>query len=160
MIYANLEVFVREDVLGSKKDEEEEEDIDSDTDGDGREVEERTEKEESEEEEVDDGDEEGSEEEERDNDERDEDKNEGVEPFWGFVLKARDFVDEDMEDRLDKYVRKETKRILKEKEEEEMEMDMDDEDHPQNSGEMIRDVLDIVDDFEQSGPCCIKTCSR
>ena len=34
-------------------------------------------------------------------------------PFWGFVLKARDFVDEDMEDRLDKYVRKEKKRIVK-----------------------------------------------
>ena len=152
-VYASLEVFVKEEVFGSKKDEEEEEDNDSDT-----------EEEESEEEEVDDGDEseeEGSEEEEEsDNNERDEEKNEGVEPFWDFVFKARDFVDEDMEDRLDKYVHKETKRILKEKEEEEMEMDMDDEDHPQNSGEMIRDVMDIVDDFEQSGSCCFEACSR
>ena len=41
-----------------------------------------------------------------------------------------------------------------------MEMDMDDEDHPQNSGEMISDVMDIVDDFEQSGSCCFEACSR
>ena len=159
-VYASLEVFVKEEVFGSKNDEEEEEDNDSDTDGDGSEVEEEegTEEEESEEEEVDDGDEEGSEEEE--NEEGEEDENVGLEPFWGFVFKARDFVDEDMEDRLDKYVRKETKRIIKEKEEEEIEMYIDDEDQPETTGEMITDVMDITDDFEQSGSCCFEACSR
>ena len=159
-VYASLEVFVKEEVFGSKKDEEEEEDNDSDTDGDGSEVEEEegTEEEESEEEEVDDGDEEGSEEEE--NEEGEEDENVGLEPFWGFVFKARDFVDEDMEDRLDKYVRKETKRIIKEKEEEEIEMYIDDEDQPETTGEMITDVMDITDDFEQTGSCCFEACSR
>jgi hypothetical protein len=161
-VYASSEVFVKEEVFGLKKDEEEEEDNDSDTEEEESEMEERTEKDESEgeESEKEESEDEESEEEESDNDEREEDKNEGVEPFWDFVFKARDFVDEDMEDRLDKYVRKETKRILKEKEEEEMDMDMDDEDHPQNSGEMIRDVMDIVDDFEQSGSCCFEACSR
>jgi hypothetical protein len=51
--------------------------------------------------------------EENEQDEGEQDDNIELEPFWGFVFKARDFVDEDMEDRLDKYVRKETKRILK-----------------------------------------------
>ena len=141
-VYASLEVFVKEEVFVSEKDN------DSDTDGDGREVEERTEKEESEEEE--------SEKEESEEEESEEE----VEPFWDFVFKARDFVDEDMEDRLDKYVRKEKKRILKEKEEEEMEMDMDDEDYPKDNGEIMIDVMDIVNDFEQSGSCCFEACSR
>ena len=151
-VYASLEAFVKEEVFVSEKDN------DSDTDGDGREVEERTEKEESEEEESEkeESEEKGSEEEESEEEESEEE----VEPFWDFVFKARDFVDEDMEDRLDKYVRKETKRILKEKEEEEMEMDMDDEDYPKDNGEMMRDVMDIVNDFEQSGSCCFEFCSR
>ena len=37
---------------------------------------------------------------------------------------------------------------------------MEDEDQPENIGEMIKDLLDITDDFEQSGPCCFETCSR
>ena len=151
-VYASLEAFVKEEVFVSEKDN------DSDTDGDGREVEERIEKEESDEEESEkeESEEKGSEEKES----QEEESEEEVEPFWDFVFKARDFVDEDMEDRLDKYVRKETKRILKEKEEEEMEMDMDDEDYPKDNGEMMRDVMDIVNDFEQSGSCCFEFCSR
>ena len=78
----------------------------------------------------------------------------------GFVFKAREYVDDELEDTIDKHVRKETKRILKEKEEEEIEMYIDDEDQPETSGEMIKDVLDIVDDFEQSGSCCFETCPR
>ena len=137
-MYASLKVFVGKKVFGIKKDEKEEEDIESDTEEEVSEVdeevssedEEGTEEEESEEEEGDDGDEEGSEEEESeeeesgeeesDDDESDEDKNEGVEPFWDFVFKAREYVDDELEDTIDKHVRKETKRILKEKEEEEI----------------------------------------
>ena len=37
---------------------------------------------------------------------------------------------------------------------------MEDEDQPENIGEMIKDLLDITDDFEQSGPCCFEMCSR
>jgi hypothetical protein len=171
-VYASLEVFVKKEVFGIRKEEEEEEDNYSDTEEEASEVEEEvssedeegTEEEESEEEEGDDGDEEGEEEEsgeeESDDDESDEDKNEGVEPFWDFVFKARENVDDELEDTIDKHVRKETKRILKEKEEEEIEMYIDDEDQPETSGEMIKDVLDIVDDFEQSGSCCFETCPR
>ena len=61
-------------------------------------------------------------------------------------------MDDELEDIIDKYVRKETKRILKEREKDEMEMDIDPEDHPQNSGEMFKDVLDITNEFEHSGP--------
>ena len=39
-------------------------------------------------------------------------------------------------------------------------MYIDDEDQPETNGEMIKDVLDIVDDFEQSGSCCFETCPR
>jgi hypothetical protein len=108
-VYASLEVFVLK-----------EEDIDSDTDGDESEVdeEEGTEEEESEGEEVHNEDEEGSEEEEvdhgdeegSDEDEGEEDENVGLEPFWDFVFKARAFVDENMEYRLDIYFRKERKK--------------------------------------------------
>ena len=83
-----------------------------------------------------------------------------MEPFWDFVFKAREIVDDELEDIIDKYVRKETKRILKEKEKDEMEIDMDPEDHPQNSGELIKDVLDITNEFEHSGPCCFNMCSK
>ena len=41
-----------------------------------------------------------------------------------------------------------------------MEMDMDPEVHPQTRGEMIKDVLDITNGFEHSGPCCFNTCSK
>ena len=149
--------MVKEEVFGLKKDEEEEEDVYSDTDGDESEVEKEvgTEEEESEEEELNHGDEEGSEEE-----ESEEQEDGGLGPFWGFVFKARDVVDDDTEDIIDEYVSKETKRTLKEKEEEEIEMYMDDEDQPETIGEMIKDVLDITDEFEQSGSCCFETCSR
>ena len=66
-------------------------------------------------------------------------------------FKAREYVDDELEDKIDKHVRKETKRILKEKEKEEIEMDMDDEDQAKTTGEMIKDVMDITDEFEQSG---------
>ena len=59
----------------------------------------------------------------------------------------------DIEDIMDEYVSKETKRGLKEKEEEVIEMYMDDEDQPETIGETIKEVFDITDDFEQSGPC-------
>jgi hypothetical protein len=39
-------------------------------------------------------------------------------------------------------------------------MYIDNEDQPETNGEMIKDVLDITDEFEQSGPCCFETCSR
>ena len=83
-----------------------------------------------------------------------------MKPFWDFVFKAREYVDDELEDKIDEHVRKETKRILKEREKEEIEMDMDDEDHPKTTGEMIRDVMDITDEFEQSGSCCFETCPR
>ena len=41
-----------------------------------------------------------------------------------------------------------------------MEMDVDPEDQPQTIGEMFKDVLDITDQFEHSGACCFKTCSK
>jgi hypothetical protein len=69
---------------------------------------------------------------------------------------ARDVVDDDIEDIMDEYVSKEIKRVLKEKEKEEMEMDVDPEGQPQNIGEMIKDILDITDEFEHSGSCCFK----
>ena len=160
-VYASLEVFVKEEVFGLKKDEEEDEtDEEADSDND----EEGIEEDESEEEEVDDeaDDEEESEEDDEgsEKEESEEEKEGGVEPFWDFVFKAREIVDDELEDIIDKYVRKETKRILKEREKDEMEMDMDPEDHPQNSGEMIKDVLDITNEFEHSGPCCFNMCSK
>ena len=84
----------------------------------------------------------------------------GLEPFWDFVFKVREIVDDELEDIIDKYVRKETKRVLKEREKEEMEMDVDSEDQPQNNGEMFKDVLDITNEFEHSGPCCFNMCSK
>ena len=160
-VYASLEVFVKEEVFGLKKDEEEDEtDEEADSDNDEEEIEE----DESEEEEVDDeaDDEEESEEDDEgsEKEESEEEKEGGVEPFWDFVFKAREIVDDELEDIIDKYVCKETKRILKEREKDEMEMDMDPEDHPQNSGEMIKDVLDITNEFEHSGPCCFNMCSK
>ena len=148
-VYASLEMFVKEEVFGLKKDELEEEDNDSDT--------EEEEEESEEEEEVDD-------EEERDEEAEENEKEEslelGVEPFWDFVFKAREVVDDELEDKIDKYVRKEAKRILKEKEKDEMDMDTDPEDHPRTRGEMIKDVLDITNEFQHSGPCCFNTCSK
>ena len=35
-------------------------------------------------------------------------------------------------------------------------MDVDPEDQPEIIGEIIRDVLDITDAFEQSGTCCFE----
>ena len=156
-VYASLEMFVKEEVFGLKNDELEEEDIDSDTEEEENE-EEEIEEEESEEEEVDDDEEER--EKEPEESEKEESVGLGLEPFWDFVFKAREIVDDELEDKIDKYVRKETKRILKEKEKDEMEMDMDPEDHPRNSGEMFKDVLDITNEFEHSGPCCFNTCSK
>ena len=37
---------------------------------------------------------------------------------------------------------------------------MDVEDQTETTGEMIKDVLNIVDDFEQSDSCYFETCSR
>ena len=160
-VYASLAVFVKEEVFGLKKDEEEDE---TDEEADSENDEEEIEEDESEEEEVDDeaDDEEESEEDDEgsEKEESEEEKEGGVEPFWDFVFKAREIVDDELEDIIDKYVRKETKRILKEREKDEMEMDMDPEDHPQNSGEMIKDVLDITNEFEHSGPCCFNMCSK
>jgi len=137
-VYASLEMFVKEEVFGLKKDELEEEDNDSDT-----------EEEESEEEEI-----------ESEESEKEESFELGLEPFWDFVFKAREVVDDELENKIDKYVRKEAKRILKERENEEMEMDMDDEDHPRTRGEMFKDVLDITNEFENNGPCCFDICSK
>ena len=137
-VYASLEMFVKEEVFGLKKDELEEEDTYSDTE-----------------------EEEGGEEEiESEESEKEESVELGLEPFWDFVFKAREIVDDELENKIDKYVQKEAKRILKERENEEMEMDMDDEDHPQTRGEMFKDVLDITNEFENNGPCCFDICSK
>ena len=42
----------------------------------------------------------------------------------------------------------------------EIEMDVEPENQPETIGEMIKYVLDITDEFEQSGSCCFETCSR
>ena len=44
----------------------------------------------------------------------------GFEPFWDFVFKAKEIVDDDIEDIMDEYVSKEIKRVLKEKDKEEI----------------------------------------
>jgi hypothetical protein len=171
-VYAGLEVFVKEEVFGIKKDEEEEEtdeEGDSDTDGDENEVEEEVSngddegsvEEESEEVEVGDGDAEGS-----GDEEREEEDDVVLEPFWNFVFTARNAVDDDIVDIMDEYYSKGVNRVLKERENEEMEMDGDlwgepePEDQPQNIGKRVKDVLDITDAFEHSGPCCFETCSQ
>ena len=89
-VYASLEVFVKEEVFGLKKDEEEDE-TDEEADSDNDESEEEEVDDEADDEEESGEDDEGSEEEESE-DEKEGDG--GLEPFWDFVFMAREIVDD------------------------------------------------------------------